>query len=443
MAFESLSAKLQDTFRNLRTKGKLTEKDLKDALRDVRMALLQADVNFRVVRDFISRIEEKALGETVMKSITPGQQVIKIVNDELIELLGGKSVKLELKKARPHSIVMSGLQGSGKTTNSAKLALHLRKNGRKPLLVAADVHRPAAIDQLKILAEQAEVGFFAVREEKNVLNIVKEAKEYAINHAYDVLIVDTAGRLHIDEVLMQELRGIVDYLNPDEVLLVVDGMTGQDAVNVADSFKEVLPLTGVIMTKMDGDTRGGAALSIRAVTQCPIKFIGTGEKLSQLEAFHPERMASRILGMGDVLTLIEKAQTSFDEEQMRRLEEKIQKDKFDFNDFLAQMDQMQNMGPLEEILGMIPGFSGNKQLKNLQVNEKELKQIRAIVLSMTKEERENPDIINSGRRRRIAAGSGTNIQAVNRLLKQFAQTRKMLKQFNTKSNKKFNFKLPF
>lgn len=444
MAFEGLSEKLQETFKSLRGKGKLSEKDVKNAMREVRMALLQADVNFKVVKDFINNIQEKAVGESVLKSITPGQQVVKIVHDELVELLGGSSVKLEFSKSKPHSIVLAGLQGAGKTTHAGKLAQHLRKNGRNPLLVACDIYRPAAIDQLKILGKQLDIDVFSLENEKDIVNIAKEAKEYAINKANDILIVDTAGRLHIDEKLMDELSSLTNYLNPDELLLVVDGMTGQDAVNVAQTFKENLDPTGVVMTKLDGDTRGGAALSIRAVTGCPIKFIGTGEKLNALEAFHPDRMASRILGMGDVLTLIEKAQDSVNEKQMKELEEKIRKNKFTFNDFLVQLEQMKNMGPLEDLLGMIPGMGNAKQLKNLQVDDKELKSIEAIVLSMTMEERENPEIINSSRKRRIAKGSGTNVPMVNRLLKQFAQTRKMLKQFNSsnKSNKS-RFKLPF
>src|SRR6056297_3049453 len=444
MAFEGLSEKLQETFRSLRGKGKLSEKDVKSAMREVRMALLQADVNFKVVKDFIKKVQEKAIGESVFKSITPGQQVVKIVHEELIELLGGSSVKLELNKTKPHSIILAGLQGAGKTTHAGKLARHLRKNGRNPLLVACDIYRPAAIEQLKILGKQLDIDVFSLEEEKDVVEIAKQAKEYAINKAKDVLIVDTAGRLHIDEALMEELSSLEDYLQPDELLLVVDGMTGQDAVNVADSFKKDLDITGVIMTKLDGDTRGGAALSIRAVTGCPIKFIGTGEKLNALEIFHPDRMASRILGMGDVLTLIEKAQNSFDEKQMQQLEEKIRKNKFTFNDFLVQLEQMKNMGPLEDLLGMIPGMGNAKQLKNLQVDDKELKSIEAIVLSMTIKERENPEIINSSRKRRIAKGSGTSVPMVNRLLKQFSQTRKMLKQFNSSSKgNRSRFKLPF
>jgi signal recognition particle subunit SRP54 len=444
VAFEGLSEKLQETFRTLRGKGKLSEKDVKSAMREVRMALLQADVNFKVVKDFINKVQEKAIGENVLKSITPGQQVVKIVHDELVELLGGSSVKLELAKSKPHSIVLAGLQGAGKTTHAGKLAQYLRKNGRNPLLVACDVYRPAAIEQLKILGKQLDIDVFSIDGEKDVVKIAKNAKEYAINQAKDVLIVDTAGRLHIDENLMKELSSLEKYLQPDELLLVVDGMTGQDAVNVANNFKKDLDLTGVIMTKLDGDTRGGAALSIRAVTGCPIKFIGTGEKLNALEVFHPDRMASRILGMGDVLTLIEKAQNSFDEQQMQKLEERIRKDKFTFNDFLVQLEQMKNMGPLEDLLGMIPGMGNAKQLKNLQVDDKELKSIEAIVLSMTMDERENPDIINASRKRRIAKGSGTNVQMVNKLLKQFSQTRKMLKQFNSSSKgNKSRFKLPF
>ncbi len=445
MPFEGLTEKLQDTFRKLRGKGKLTEKDVNAALREVRMALLQADVNFKIVKKFIDSIREKATGEEVLKSITPGQQVIKIVYDEMVSLLGGTVSKLELNGPKPQTIMLVGLQGAGKTTHAGKLALYLRKNGRNPLLVACDVYRPAAVKQLQVVGKQIGVDTFAIEGEKSVLRISEAARKYAIEQAHDLMIVDTAGRLHVDEDMMQELVVLQDFLKPTETLLIVDAMTGQDAVNVAQIFKEKVNITGVIMTKLDGDSRGGAALSIREVTGCPIKFAGMGEKMDALEQFHPDRMASRILGMGDVLTLIEKAQSSFDMEQMQKLEERIRSDKFTFNDFLAQMEQMRNMGPLEDMLSMIPGMGNAKQMKNIKVDEKEIARTEAIVKSMTAEEREKPEIINGSRRKRIAAGSGTSIQAVNRLLKQFSQTRRMLKQFNQSSRggKNNKFKFPF
>ena len=445
MAFEGLAAKLQDTFKKLRGKGKLTEKDVKDALREVRMALLQADVNYKIVKKFVKNIQEVAVGEGVLSSITPGQQVIKIVHEELVKLLGSKVSKLELTGPKPHVIMMVGLQGAGKTTHSGKLAAHLRKNGRNPILVACDVKRPAAIEQLRVVGKQIDIPVYAIDNEKAVVKIAKEARDYAIEQAHDIIIVDTAGRLHVDEDMMTELKDLKEFLKPDEIMLVVDSMTGQDAVTVAGTFNEMIGITGVMMTKLDGDTRGGAALSIREVTGCPIKFAGMGEKMNTLEVFHPDRMASRILGMGDVLTLIEKAQSAFDMEQMQKMEERIRKEQFTFDDFLIQLEQMKNMGPLDQMIGMIPGMSKVKQLKNLQVDEKELKHIEAIVTSMTAEERAKPEIINGSRRKRIAKGSGRSVPEVNRLLKQFSQTRRMLKQVNQlgRGGKNNKFKFPF
>ncbi len=445
MAFEGLAEKLQETFKKLRGKGKLTEKDVKEALREVRMALLQADVNYKIVKGFVKNIQEAAVGGDVLKSITPGQQVIKIVHEELVKLLGSTVSKLELKGPKPQVIMLIGLQGAGKTTTAGKLAAHLRKSGRNPLLVACDIYRPAAIKQLQIVGKQIDIDVFALDNEKSVVKIAEQARHYAVEQANDIIIVDTAGRLHIDDLLMEELEALKGLLNPDETLLVVDAMTGQDAVNVADTFNKQIGISGVIMTKLDSDSRGGAALSIREVTGCPIKFVGMSEKMSGLETFYPDRMASRILGMGDVLTLIEKAQTALDLEEMQKLEERIRKDRFTFTDFLSQLEQMKNMGPLDQMLGMIPGLGNAKQLKNLRVDEKELKHIEAIVKSMTPEERDKPEIINGSRRKRIARGSGTTVQHVNRLLKQFSQTRRMLKQVNQlgrggKSNK---FKFPF
>lgn len=443
MAFEGLTEKLQETFKKLRGKGKLSEKDVKSALREVRMALLQADVNFKVVKNFIKSVQEKAVGSGVLDSITPGQQVIKIVHEEMINLMGGQVSKLNLTGKTPQVIMLVGLQGAGKTTTAGKLANILRKNNRQVLLVGCDIYRPAAVQQLKVLGQQLNIDVFS-QTGASAVEIAQAAQAYAIAHAQDVMIIDTAGRLHIDDTLMQELIDIKEQVTPCETLLVVDAMTGQDAVNVATSFNEQIGVTGIIMTKLDSDSRGGAALSIKAVTGKPIKYVATGEKLNALEAFHPDRMASRILGMGDILSLIEKAQNSLDEEKARKLEERIKKEKFTFEDFLEQMDQVRNMGPLDQVLGMLPGMN-NKALKNMQVDEKELKHIEAIIQSMTPEERRKPELINGSRRKRIAAGSGTNVQEINRLLKQFYQTRKMLRQFSDmgKGGKLNKFKLPF
>lgn len=443
MAFDQLSTKLQDVFKNLKSKGKLTEKDVKGALREVKLALLEADVNFKVVKNFIKTIEARAVGEEVMSSLTPGQQVIKIVNDELVSLMGSTQSKILFATKGITPILMVGLQGAGKTTTTGKLANLIKSQGKRPLLVACDVYRPAAIDQLKKVASQVHVPVFELGTNVNPVEIAKRGVAYAKENNHDVVMIDTAGRLHIDEVLMEELKNIKAEIKPKEILLVVDAMTGQDAVNVAESFNEALGIDGVIMTKLDGDNRGGAALSVKAVTNKPIKYVGMGEKLSELEPFHPERMASRILGMGDMLTLIEKAQQSFDEEKSRELEAKIRKAEFDFNDFLEQMKQVKNMGPIGDLLNMIPGMNKAK-MGDINVDEKQVSRIEAIVLSMTNEERHNPSLLNLSRKKRIAKGSGCDIAEVNRLVKQFEQMKTMMKQFSGMTKgKRSNFKLPF
>lgn len=443
MAFENLSEKLQNALASLTGKGKLSEKDIDQAMREVRLALLEADVNFKVVKDFVKKVKEEALGEKVMNSLTPGQQVIKIVNEELTSLMGSSEAKLDLSK-RPSVIMMSGLQGAGKTTTCGKLAKRLKKDGKRPVLVACDVYRPAAIKQLKVVGDSVDVPVFTMGDKISPVDISKAAIEHAIKNNNDVVIIDTAGRLHIDEELMDELKGINEAVNPTEILLVLDAMTGQDAVNVAKTFDEKLSLTGVILTKLDGDARGGAALSLRAVTNKPIKFIATGEKMDALEVFHPERMASRILGMGDVLSLIEKAQASIDEQSAKDLEQKLRSQTFTLDDFLVQMEQMRNMGPLDELIGMIPGMN-NKALKGIKVDEKEFARVEAIIKSMTSKERMKPEIIDISRRRRIATGSGTSPAEVNRLLKQFRDLKKMMKQFGNmeKNMKRGKFKMPF
>ena len=443
MAFENLSEKLQNALGSLTGKGKLSEKDIDQAMREVRLALLEADVNFKVVKDFVKKVKEEALGEKVMNSLTPGQQVIKIVNEELTSLMGSSESKLDLSK-RPSVIMMSGLQGAGKTTTCGKLAKKLKKDGKRPVLVACDVYRPAAIKQLKVVGESVDVPVFTMGDKISPVDISRAAIEHAIKNNNDVVIIDTAGRLHIDEELMDELKAINDAVNPSEILLVLDAMTGQDAVNVAKTFDEKLSLTGVILTKLDGDARGGAALSLRAVTNKPIKFIATGEKMDALEVFHPERMASRILGMGDVLSLIEKAQASIDEQSAKELEQKLRSQTFTLDDFLVQMEQMRNMGPLDELIGMIPGMN-NKALKGIKVDEKEFARVEAIIKSMTPKERMKPEIIDISRRRRIATGSGTSPAEVNRLLKQFKDLKKMMKQFGNmeKNFKRGKFKMPF
>lgn len=437
MIFESLSDKLQTAMKNLRGKGKLSEQDIDVAMREVRLALLEADVNFRVVKDFINRVKERAKGEEVMESLTPGQTVVKVVNEELTALMGEKEEKLALDGKKPVVVMLCGLQGAGKTTHAGKLAALLKKQNQSPLLVACDVYRPAAVKQLQVVGEKAGVPVYERGTDVSPVDIAKEGIEQAKRNGNNVVLVDTAGRLHIDETLMQELKDIETAVKPAEILLVVDAMTGQDAVNVAESFDASLGLTGVILTKLDGDARGGAALSIRAVTQKPIKFIGTGEKLDQLEVFYPERMASRILGMGDVMTLIEKAQQNIDEKKAMELEQKMRNATFTLDDFLDNLNQMRSMGPLENILGMIPGMNA-KALKGIQIDEKEIGHVEALVLSMTKEERTNPDIINSSRKQRIAEGAGQDVVQLNKLLKQFKEMKKMMKKFSSmeKSMKK-------
>ena len=429
MAFEGISAKLQSVFKKLTGKGRLSEKDVKEAMREIKLALLEADVNFVVVKDFVKKVSERAVGADVLESLTPGQQIIKIVNEELTALMGSTNARLDFGSTKPAVILMAGLQGAGKTTLCGKLALLLKKQyGKNPLLCACDIYRPAAIDQLKVVGEKAGVPVFE-KGKTDPVQVASEALEYARRNFYDVLIVDTAGRLHIDSDMMDELVRIREAVRPTEILLVIDSMTGQDAVNAAKAFHEAVPLTGVILTKLDGDTRGGAALSVKAVTGKPIKFAGTGEKLGDIEPFHPERMASRILGMGDVLTLIEKAQQAFDEKKAVELEKKMRTASFDLNDYLEQMDQMQSMGSMEDILKMIPGAS---KLGNIQIDEKALARTKAIVLSMTKEERSNPDLLNASRRKRIAKGSGTSVQEVNRLMNQFNQSKQLMKQLSGK-----------
>lgn len=431
-AFENLSDKLQNIFKNLRGKGRLSEADVKAALREVKMALLEADVNFKVVKNFINAIQERAVGQDVLNSLTPGQMVIKIVNEELVKLLGETTVELQLKPANEISaIMMCGLQGAGKTTAAAKLASRLKSKGRKPLLVACDIYRPAAIEQLQINGNKVGVNVFSMGDKHKPVNIAKAAMEHAAKNGLNVVIIDTAGRLHIDEDLMEELQEIKTNVSIDQTILVVDAMTGQDAVNVAESFNEKIAIDGVILTKLDGDTRGGAALSIRSVTGRPILFAGMGEKLTDLEQFYPDRMASRILGMGDILTLIDKAQADFDENKAKELERKLKKAEFDFNDFLDQMHQVKKMGGLTDIISMIPGMGKQlKDLKDVDLDEKALSSTEAIIYSMTKEERANPDILNPSRKKRIAAGAGVDISEVNALVKQFDQAKKMMKQFS-------------
>ena len=439
MIFEGLSDKLQGALSKLKSKGKLTEKDVKDAMREVKLALLEADVNFKVVKDFVKKVQDRCVGQEVMESLTPAQHVIKIVNEELTSLMGDVSSKVMISSKPPTVIMMVGLQGAGKTTTSGKLGGYFKKQGKRPLLVACDVYRPAAIKQLQVVGEKLDIPVFNMGDKESPINIAKAGLSHAIKHNNDLVIIDTAGRLHIDETLMDELKSIKSEVKPHEILLVVDSMTGQDAVNVAESFNEALGVDGVVLTKLDGDTRGGAALSIRAVTQKHIKFIGMGEKLDDLEPFHPDRMASRILGMGDILSLIEKAQENIDFEKAKELEKKIKKQELDFEDFLEQMEQIQNMGPLDKILGMIPGMGNMKdQLGDVDLNGKEMKRTKAIVQSMTIEERRDPSILNASRKKRIARGSGTTVQDVNRLIKQFNEMKKMMKMFtgSQKSMKK-------
>lgn len=445
MAFDGLSERLQGVFDKLRKKGKLQEEDLNIALREVRLALLEADVNYKVVKEFVANVKDKALGSEVLESLTPGQQVISVVNEELTTLMGGEAAKLEISSKPPTVIMMVGLQGSGKTTTTGKLGLYLSKRqNKKPLFVACDVYRPAAITQLEVLGEQTGLPVYSEKEEKDPVKIAQNALTYAKTHGNDIVLIDTAGRLHIDEALMQELNLIKEVTTPTEILLVIDSMTGQDAVNVAENFNQVLDLSGVILTKLDGDTRGGAALSVRKITNKPIKFVGMGEKLDQLEVFHPDRMASRILGMGDILTLIDKAKETYNEKEAKALQDKILKSQFTFDDYLAQIEQMSNMGDLNSLVAMIPGIS-KKSLKGIKLDNRELDYSKAIIRSMTKEERNNPKIINGSRRKRIAQGSGRKVQEVNRLLKQFEQSQVMMKQLTQltggKGSKKR--KLPF
>lgn len=432
MAFESLSAKLQATIKRLKGQTRVTEKDVKEFMREIRMALLEADVNYKVVKDFISKVSEKAVGQEVMASLTPGQQIVKIVNDELIALLGADDYKLDLSRTPPNIVMMVGLQGTGKTTASAKLALHLRKNGRKPLLAACDVYRPAAITQLQVLGKQIDMPVYAEEGNKNPVQIAKNAVKAAVRSLNDVVIIDTAGRLQIDDALMQELEDITKEVKPAETLLVIDAMTGQEAANVAQVFNERLSITGIIMSKLDSDTRGGAALSVRAITGKPVKFASSGEKLSDFEVFYPKRMADRILGMGDVLTLIDKAIEVYDEQKAKDLEKKIMTQKFSLDDFLDQLQQIKKMGGIAGMLKLIPGAS---QIKESDIDEKQFTKIEAIIQSMTIKERNNPDILNASRRKRIAAGSGTTVQDINKLMKMFEEMRAMMKQMS--SGKKF------
>ena len=425
MAFEGLSSRLQEITRKLKGKARITESDLKEVLREVKFALLDADVNYKIVKDFVKVIEEKALGQDVLKSLTPGQQVIKIVKDELVDLLGGESSKINFTSNPPTIIMLVGLQGSGKTTTAGKLANLIRKQGKNPLLVACDVYRPAAIKQLQVVGKQLNVPVYANEQTKDVVMIAKQAINVAISKLNDVIILDTAGRLHIDEELMQELKDLKSSVKPHEILLVVDSMTGQDAVNVAETFNNNLGIDGVVLTKLDGDTRGGAALSVKKVTGKPIKFEATGEKLSDIEEFHPDRMASRILGMGDVLSIIEKAEETFDEEEALKMEKKLRKQKFDLEDYLAQLRQVKKMGSFSSILKMLPGM-GN--LKNIQIDDKEFDKVEAMICSMTLEERRNPKILNGSRRLRIAKGSGTTVQDINKFVNSFEMTQKMMKK---------------
>ena len=425
MAFEGLSSRFQEITRKLRGKARITESDLKEMLREVKLALLEADVNYKIVKEFIANIQEKALGQDVMKSLTPGQQVIKIVKDEMIELLGGTESKINFTPNPPTIIMLVGLQGSGKTTTAGKLANLLRKQGKKPLLVACDVYRPAAIKQLQVVGAQLNIPVFANEQSKDVVHIAKQAMSTAMSKLNDIVILDTAGRLHIDEELMQELKNVKANVKPHEILLVVDSMTGQDAVNVAKSFNENLGIDGVVLTKLDGDTRGGAALSVKKVTGRPIKFAATGEKLSDIEVFHPDRMAQRILGMGDVLSIIEKAEESFDLEEAEKIEKQLKKKEFDLDDYLTQLRQIKKMGSFSSLLKLVPGMN---QLKDVKIDDKEFVRIEAMICSMTKAERKNPRILNGSRRLRIAKGSGTSVQEINKFMKSFEMTQKMMKQ---------------
>ena len=435
MAFEGLTEKLSSAFKKLRNKGRLTEADVKEAMREIRLALLEADVSYKVVKDFIKGVTEKAVGAEVLESLTPAQAIVKIVNQELIELMGGGGAKISIASQPPTVVMMGGLQGAGKTTNAAKLAGLMRKqNGKRPLLAACDIYRPAAIQQLEVVGEQLNIPVFQMGQE-NPVTIAKEAIAHAKKHGNDMVFLDTAGRLHVDETLMAELQSIKEAVNPDEILLVVDAMIGQDAVNAAKAFDDALDIDGVVLTKLDGDARGGAALSIKAVTGKPIKFVGMGEKLDNIEVFHPDRMASRILGMGDVLTLIEKAEQQFDMQKAQELAEKLKKNRFTLQDYYDQLVQVKNMGSMDELLGMMPGMNA-KALEGVSINEKALAHTEAIILSMTPQERENPSILNSSRKKRIAAGCGLQVVSVNRLLKEFEMMQQMTKQMSKMAGKR-------
>jgi signal recognition particle subunit SRP54 len=448
MAFESLSDKLQNVFKSLRSKGRLTEADVKTALREVKLALLEADVSFKVVKQFIKNVQERAVGQDVMNGLNPGQMVIKIVNEELVALMGSETTEIALRPASEITVIMMvGLQGAGKTTTTAKIAGKLKSKGRKPLLAACDVYRPAAIKQLQINGERQGVEVFSMGDKQDPVDIAKGAVEYAKNNGFNVVILDTAGRLHVDESMMEELQNIKAALQVDQTILVVDAMTGQDAVNVSDTFNQKIDIDGVILTKLDGDTRGGAALSIKATCGKPILYVGMGEKLSDLEQFYPDRMASRILGMGDVMSLIEKAQANIDEEKARDMEQKLKKAQFGFDDYLESMNQVKKMGGISSILSMMPGIGNKAQDIESAVDEKQLARVEAIILSMTPKERSNPDLLNPSRKKRIAKGAGVEIGEVNRLVKQFEQTRKMMKQLpgmmGGKGGKRGKFSLPF
>ncbi len=441
--FQNLMDKLSDAFKSFRNKGKLTEADVKVGMRQIKLALLEADVNFKVVKEFVAKVSERAVGQEVLESLMPAQQIVKIVREELVAIMGEKNEKLAVSPKPPTVVMMVGLQGSGKTTHSAKLANMMKKQGKRPLLVACDVYRPAAVTQLKVVGEQVEVPVFSIDGSRDPVKIASEALKYARNNAHDLVLIDTAGRLNVDEELMDELRRMKEAVEPTEILLVVDSMTGQDAVNVAESFDQLLNITGVILTKMDGDTRGGAALSVRYVTGKPIKFIGVGEKLDQIEPFYPDRMASRIIGMGDVLTLIDKAEAAYDEKQAAEMERKLREQSFTLEDYMQQFDQLKKMGSLEQIMGMIPGMKGNLP-KDAKLDDKQIDRMKAIIQSMTPREREKPDIINASRKRRIAAGCGQSVEEVNKLLRQFESVNKMMKQFSGKKMRRFGgMKFPF
>ena len=442
--FGGLTEKLANAFKKFRNKGKLTEADVKEGMREVKLALLEADVNFKVVKDFIKAVTDRAVGSEVLESLLPAQQIVKIVNEELIKLMGSETPKINISPKPPTVIMMVGLQGAGKTTHSAKIASYFKSKGKNPLLVACDVYRPAAVDQLKIVGEAVNIPVFSMGTKLSPVEIAKAGVEHAKKNALDMVIIDTAGRLHIDEELMTELVKIKDSVKPDEILLVVDAMLGQDAVNVAKSFNDLLDISGVVLTKMDGDTRGGAALSVKYITGKPIKFIGTGEKLDALELFHPDRLASRILGMGDILSLIEKAEAAYDQKNAAELEKKMREQTFTFEDFLVQMRQLKKMGNFNQLISMLPGANLGA-LKDAELDENHMKKIEAIILSMTRKERTYPDIINGSRRRRIAAGSGTSVEDVNKLLKQFEQMKKMMKQFTSMGKRRsfMGMKLPF